>query len=265
MDMHIRFEKYHGTGNDFIMIDGRGSDFKIPEADVIASLCDRRFGIGADGLIIIEPSKNHDFVMRYYNSDGHEGTMCGNGGRCAVAYCSKLEMIGPSTSFEAIDGIHRATVDESGIIHLEMNDVSDIQEISGHFELDTGSPHYVKFVENVEKIDVFRQGSEIRYNAPFEKEGINVNFVTETSESLFVRTYERGVENETWSCGTGVVASALSAAFRSLSDKKSLAVETRGGMLEVSFERTGYNQFEKIVLSGPAAFVFKGEYELPSA
>jgi len=244
------------------MIDGRGSEFTIPATEEIASLCNRRFGIGADGLIIIQDSRDQDFTMRYYNADGGEGTLCGNGGRCAVAFCAKLGMINRETQFEASDGIHTATIDDSGIIHLNMNDVSDIQEISGHFELNTGSPHYVTFVDQVENIDVSRLGSEIRYNAQFAEDGINVNFVTETNDGLFVRTYERGVENETWSCGTGVVASALSTVFRSMSDKKSFHVKTRGGMLEVSFERTEYNKFEKIVLSGPATFVFNGELEL---
>lgn len=244
------------------MIDGRGPDFQIPEEALIARLCDRRFGIGGDGLIIIQDSDQYDFIMRYYNADGREGTLCGNGGRCAVAFCAKLGMIGQVAQFEASDGLHRATISESGIIHLEMNDLSDIQTLSDHYELDTGSPHYVRFVDQVEDMDVFRIGSEIRNYPQYGKYGINVNFVSETRDGLFVRTYERGVENETWSCGTGVVASAICAAFKSNTDKKSFPVQTRGGKLEVSFERSGAMRFERIILSGPATFVFKGELEL---
>jgi len=259
IQMVISFEKYHGTGNDFIMIDGRGPDFQIPDKAEIARLCDRRFGIGGDGLIIIRDSDQYDFKMLYYNADGGEGTLCGNGGRCAVAFCSKLGIIGKTTHFDAIDGLHRATISKSGNIQLEMNDVSDIQTLSDHYELDTGSPHYVKFVDRVENMDVFRLGSEIRNNQQYGKDGINVNFVTETGDGLYVRTYERGVENETWSCGTGVVASAICAAFKSNTDKKSFPVQTRGGKLEVSFVKSGTMKFERIVLSGPAAFVFKGK------
>ena len=257
--MVISFEKYHGTGNDFIMIDGCKPDFQIPGKDEIARLCDRRFGIGGDGLIIIRDSDQYDFLMLYYNADGGEGTLCGNGGRCAVSFCSKHGIIGKTTLFEASDGLHRATIPVPDFVQLEMNDVSDIQTLSDHYELDTGSPHFVQFVEQVEDMDVFRLGSEIRNNPQYGKDGINVNFVSETKDGLFVRTYERGVENETWSCGTGVVASALCAALRSKTDKQSFIVKTRGGNLEVSFERTGDKKFENIILSGPAVFVFKGE------
>jgi diaminopimelate epimerase len=260
--LKIAFEKYHGAGNDFIMIDGRRPDFHIPDAAIIARLCDRRSGIGADGLIIIRDSEKQDFKMLYYNSDGKEGTLCGNGGRCAVSFAARHGITGQSARLEAIDGIHKATISKSGIIHLEMNDVSDIQIFPDHYELDTGSPHYVQFVNNVGDLDVFRVGSGIRNNPQYGKEGINVNFVSETMDGLFVRTYERGVENETLSCGTGVVASALCAAYRSNTDKKSFLVRSPGGELKVSLERTGEKKFEKIVLSGPAIFVFKGELVL---
>ncbi len=257
--MKTAFEKYHGTGNDFIMIDGREPDFQIPDKAIIARLCDRRFGIGADGLIIIQHSSQNDFVMRYYNADGREGSLCGNGGRCAVAFCSKLGIVSGTTRFEASDGLHSATISESGQIHLEMKDVSDIQIHSDHYELYTGSPHYVRFVDQLEKMNIFQLGSEIRNYPQYGKDGINVNFVSETRDWLFVRTYERGVENETFSCGTGVVASAICAALKSNTDKTSFPVQTRGGKLEVSFERSGETKFGKIVLSGPATFVFKGE------
>ena len=260
--MVIKFEKYHGTGNDFIMIDGRGSDFHIPETSLIAGLCDRRFGIGADGLIIIQHSRKHDFTMMYFNSDGQEGTLCGNGARCAVAYCQKLGMISRSAQFEAADGLHKATFRDSGTIHLEMNDVSDIRTFPDHFELDTGSPHYVQFVDDVHDLNVGQLGPKIRYNPRYKENGINVNFVSGSPDGLFVRTYERGVEAETYSCGTGVVASVLCATYKFNSDKKSFPVRTLGGNLEVSFERNKRSGFRNIVLSGPATFVFSGKVEI---
>jgi len=261
--MKIIFEKYHGTGNDFIMIDGRGPGFRIPDRNVIARLCQRHFGIGADGLIIIQDSDQQDFRMRYFNSDGREGTFCGNGGRCAVDFYSKQNKeAGQSTVFEASDGIHKAVIPVPDFVQLELNDVDGIQVFEDHFELDTGSPHYVKFVNQVDELDVQKMGAEIRYSEPFNPEGINVNFVKITRNELYVRTYERGVERETLSCGTGVVASAISASIKSGTDKKSFLINTRGGPLEVSFERSGEKRFKNIILSGPVAFVFFGEAEI---
>ena len=260
--MGVKFEKYHGTGNDFILIDGRAADFRRPGNDVIKRLCDRRFGIGGDGLIIIQSSSKADFAMKYYNSDGQEGTMCGNGGRCAAAYCSKLGLTGGKARFESNDGIHLAELIAPDYVRLHMQDVVSVSEYPDHFELDTGSPHYVMFVNEVNDLDIHRMGSEIRNSVPYKASGINVNFVSDYRDGIFVRTYERGVEAETWSCGTGVVASAICAAIRTKSDKYAYPVYTLGGKLELTFYRKPDGRFTDIILAGPAEFVFEGTIEI---
>jgi diaminopimelate epimerase len=256
------FHKYHGTGNDFIMINDQLSNFPTENHELIRKLCERRFGIGADGLILIRKDEDTDFRMVYFNSDGKEGSMCGNGGRCAAAFAFSNGLCGNATTFTAIDGTHVAKIIRPEYIQLKMQSVNAVRIQSNHYELDTGSPHYVTFVESVEAMDVFEAGRKIRLSNAFKAEGINVNFVEQNQNSLFVRTYERGVENETFSCGTGVVASALCAFIRDSSDSREYEVKTRGGDLKVSFRVEGEHTFRNIILEGPAEFVYQGTFKI---
>lgn len=259
--MNIQFHKYQGTGNDFVIIDGRESN-PLLSTEQIHRLCDRRFGIGGDGLMILLPHEQYDFVMKYYNADGKEGSMCGNGGRCIVQFAMDLGIVNEKYIFWAADGLHEAELDLNGSIRLKMNDVKNINQIKGDYILNTGSPHYVKFVNGLENYDVFEEGKTIRNSESFQKEGINVNFVESLGEdSIFVRTFERGVENETWSCGTGVTASALVSAHNEIGFNN-VYVKTLGGELSVEFERLSENEYKDIWLVGPATFVFKGEIEI---
>lgn len=260
--MFVHFHKYHGTGNDFIMIDTRNSRFSPPGPDIISWLCDRRLGIGADGLVTIHPHENLDFMMKYYNSDGYEGSMCGNAGRCAMVFASKLDIVDQSARFEAFDGIHEGWITSDHTVKLTMLPVSAVRYFGDHYELDTGSPHYVKFTDSVEKKDIRAKGAAIRYSQLYKKEGINVNFVSFYKDGIYVRTYERGVEDETLSCGTGNIASAICAAIQTKSDNHSYIVYTRGGILLVSFNRTGEEHFDNITLEGPVKFVFEGDVEV---
>ena len=214
--MTLRFYKYHGTGNDFILIDNRDDSFK-PLTGLIAQLCHRRFGIGADGLIMLNNSPGFDFGMRYFNADGHESTMCGNGGRCAVAFADYLSLALKKSRFLAADGEHSGFIlgldGNASMVRLSMNDVNGYQNRGKDFILNTGSPHLVRFIKEVEKTDVVKEGRALRYLSDFQPGGINVNFVEEREGHIFVRTYERGVEDETLSCGTGVTASSLAYAL----------------------------------------------------
>ncbi|OYU65723.1 MAG: diaminopimelate epimerase [Cytophagaceae bacterium BCCC1] len=251
-----QFFKYQGTGNDFVMIDNRegGFDDSIKNVEF---LCHRRFGIGADGLILIEKADGFDFRMRYFNADGKEGSMCGNGGRCAVKFASDLGIYETTTSFIAVDGPHHAMV-ENDEVSLGMIDVEEIiDETNGYF-LNTGSPHLVIFQENLDNLDVKTQGAAIRYSDYWlSRGGVNVNFVQIIdNENLKVRTYERGVEDETFSCGTGVTAAAIASSVKKGLSQK-IKIQTLGGKLEVSFE--GEQKFSQILLKGPALFVFKGD------
>ena len=259
--MKFIFYKYQGTGNDFIIIDNRVDQLALTEEN-INQLCDRRFGIGADGLMLLQNHPELDFKMKYFNSDGKESTMCGNGGRCLVAFAKMIKIIDKETSFEAIDGIHKAIVNNNNTISLEMQDVKNIAKVNNNYFLNTGSPHYVLFKEGIDKIDVYNRGKEIRYSAEFDPDGTNVNFVEFRDNKLFVRTYERGVENETLSCGTGVTASAISASIHSGTDKNSYDIITKGGNLNVSFKKVDKNTFKEVWLTGPATFVFKGEIDI---
>jgi diaminopimelate epimerase len=254
----MEFYKYQGTGNDFVMIDNR--DLQFPkEREMIEKLCDRRFGIGADGLILLENDEKTDFKMVYYNSDGNESTMCGNGGRCIVAFAHFLDIFEDKTIFTAIDGLHEAKI-KNGIVKLKMSDVDSIKNIDGNFELNTGSPHFVQFVNDVENFEVYKNGNKIRNSETYKQEGINVNFAEEISDGkIFVRTYERGVENETYSCGTGVTATAL--VFLKDKDKNEVNVKVLGGNLKVYAEKDG-NSFKNIWLEGSAKQVFKGKIDL---
>ncbi len=260
--MTVNFHKYQGTGNDFIMIDNRGYGLNKNQTELIKRLCNRRFGIGADGLILLNEKPGYDFEMMYFNSDGNESTMCGNGGRCIIQFARHLELIQNTCRFVAIDGEHAGSFTEGGNVSLKMNDVKEIENYNNDFVLNTGSPHYVTFVNNTSSVSVIGEARKIRYSAAFEKEGINVNFVERISDGeIYVRTYERGVEDETLSCGTGVVAASLSFALKSQRPLHSVIVQTLGGSLEVRFESAGRG-FENIFLIGAAEKVFQGNIEV---
>ncbi|MCF6279392.1 MAG: diaminopimelate epimerase [Flavobacteriaceae bacterium] len=259
--MKIQFYKYQGTGNDFIMIDNRDNHFPKSNTQLINKLCDRRFGIGADGLILLENSNTADFKMIYFNADGNESTMCGNGGRCIVAFAKKLKIISDTTTFTAIDGIHHATINDN-LVSLQMIDIDAVQNYDSHLFLNTGSPHYVAFTNDVSKVDVKTKGRSIRIGAPYFKEGTNVNFVEQIDNNTFkVRTYERGVEDETLSCGTGVVAVAIAANVAEKSSENEIYLKTLGGKLSVSFTKEN-GIYKEVFLTGKATFVFEGTYKI---
>ncbi|MFH1322125.1 MAG: diaminopimelate epimerase [Bacteroidota bacterium] len=257
--MKIPFHKYHGTGNDFVIIDNRHLFFDYNNKGFISKLCSRRFGIGADGLILLQEIKDFDFEMIYFNADGKESSMCANGGRCIMAFAQKLGIINNKAKFLAIDGHHEGIIEEE-IIRLKMKDVNDVEMNYEYCFINTGSPHYLVFVNNIDEVDVVKEGRNIRYNDRFRKQGTNVNFLEKRNDLLFVRTYERGVEDETLSCGTGVVAAALYASLKGvLGSGNSCDVSTSGGVVIVRFNKHNDNKFNNIWLDGPAAFVFKGE------
>lgn len=229
---------------------------------MVAGLCDRRFGIGADGLMLLQTKNGYDFEMVYYNSDGNESSMCGNGGRCIVEFARTLGLVKEHAHFIATDGEHEAVV-KPGFISLKMKDVNEIEQHSDFSFLNTGSPHYVAFVDNLESYNVFEEGKKIRNNARFKAEGTNVNFIEKMNTDLFVRTYERGVEGETYSCGTGVTAAALIAAIKNVATEQNFCdIKTLGGNLKVKFTKHPDNSFTDVWLEGPATFVFKGEIEI---
>ena len=256
----MTFYKFHGTGNDFILFDNRERNIVLSAAQV-AHLCHRRCGIGADGLMLLGNAEAYDFSMAYYNADGLESSMCGNGGRCITALAKLLGIIGQSASFTAIDGHHTAQIMDNGLIQLRMNDVHGIAIHDGYTILDTGSPHYILWVKNVKDIDVFREGRSIRNQPQFLPKGINVNFVQAEGDKLYVRTYERGVEDETLSCGTGITAAAIAATCKGTGNFHSF-IETPGGSLEVRFTKPAALSATNVLLTGPAAFVYKGEIDL---
>ncbi|TYB77397.1 diaminopimelate epimerase [Bizionia gelidisalsuginis] len=254
------FYKYQGTGNDFVFIDNRQQTFNKNNTKLIAKLCDRRFGIGGDGLILLENDDNTDFKMVYFNADGNESSMCGNGGRCIVAFAKFLNIIEDKTVFIAVDGVHEAIVTAEAIA-LKMQDVATIEETPTHTFLNTGSPHHVTNVDDVNAFDVKLEGAKIRYGAPYNEAGTNVNFVTKVNENTFtVRTYERGVEDETLSCGTGVTAVALAMHKRNKTKATTITLQTEGGILQVSFKKQN-DGYTDIWLKGPTQQVFKGEIE----
>lgn len=264
MQNTLEFYKYQGTGNDFVMVDNR--DLHFPKnTELIRTLCDRRFGIGGDGLILLEndveapSSSTADFKMVYYNSDGRESTMCGNGGRCIVAFAHFLDVFEEKCTFNAIDGLHEAEIN-NGIVKLKMIDVENITRDRDATVMNTGSPHYVKYVEDLEDFEVYQRGYEVRNSSNYGFEGINVNFVEKINDDeLFVRTYERGVEDETYSCGTGVTAAALT--YLQSNDESSVKIRVLGGNLKVYAEKDGKN-FKNIWLEGPAKQVFKGKISI---
>lgn len=261
--MNMIFHKYQGTGNDFIMING----LSIPEALIltqenIAHLCSRRFGIGADGLIILCPSEMADFKMLYFNSDGRESTMCGNGGRCLAQFAYDQGVSDRKASFEAVDGLHQSSVLENGNVELEMIDVDTCRSLGDDtFEINTGSPHYVKFSDDFAEIDIVKYGRSIRYSEHYKDDGINVNVSSFKDGVLHVKTYERGVEDETYSCGTGVTAAAICASEYIQEAQNSFDIKSKGGNLTVRFKKEG-SRYTEIWLSGPATFVFEGEFSI---
>ena len=255
--MQLSFYKYQGTGNDFIIIDNRQLVFDKNNTKLVASLCDRKFGIGADGLILLEDDSVTDFKMVYYNSDGNQSSMCGNGGRCIVAFANYLGIIEKTASFMAIDGLHHAVYDGDEV-KLQMTDVNTVSHFKEYSFLNTGSPHHVQMCENLKEKDIKKLGAAIRYGK-YGTSGSNINFVEHLHNNEFkVRTYERGVEDETLSCGTGVTAVAIAVYDTNLTLSNHVILHTPGGKLEVSFEKSG-EEFTQIFLKGPATLVFKGE------
>lgn len=258
--MIITFYKYQGSGNDFIMIDNRNKQFPKTDDKIISKLCDRRFGIGADGLILLEEDDSSHFGMVYYNSDGKPGSMCGNGGRCIVAFAKYLGIIKENTEFQAVDGLHQASIDGK-IVSLKMQDVKEIMVKSNCLFLNTGSPHHVQMVSNLKDYNVNEEGAKLRYGI-YGESGSNINFVEQKADNEFaVRTYERGVESETLSCGTGVTAVALGMHYWSKTNKETVKLHTEGGDLTVQYRKAA-NGYENIWLEGPAEQVFKGAIEI---
>lgn len=264
--MKVHFFKYQATGNDFVLIDNRSGQYTF-SVDQIRMLCDRKFGVGADGLMLIEKHPTAQFNLQYFNSDGSQ-SLCGNGSRAAVKMAAALGLVNGKAKFEAYDGLHDAEIQEGGIIRLRMNDVNLVRKLGDDFFIHTGSPHYVRFVSDVKHYPVYETGKELRYSDAFAPGGTNVNFVEILGgNSIFVRTYERGVENETLSCGTGVTAAALAASYRGLTSP--IEVKTLGGDLQVEFKTSHSDQtagqtgaFEAVYLIGPAKMVFEGDLEL---
>ena len=259
--MNILFYKYEGTGNDFILVDNRTEEINLTTRQILR-LCDRRFGIGADGLMELRLAGGYDFRMVYYNSDGHEGSMCGNGGRCITRFAFDTGIARNTYNFIAADGPHSSYIDDDNIVRLKMKDVNKISTYNSYAFLNTGSPHVVKHVQNIMDYDVVGEGKRIRYNDHYREAGVNVNFVEVIDDDhLYVRTYERGVEDETFSCGTGVTAAAL---VNSHNDAgfNHVDVKTLGGNLFVEYDKTGDEHFENIWLCGPAKLVFKGSVEV---
>lgn len=265
----MKFWKYQGAGNDFVMLDQRKQAIiSRQDTALIEHLCHRRFGIGADGLILLQSVAAYDFEMIYFNADGRESTMCGNGGRCIAAFARHLGLITDHCRFLAIDGPHEAKVvpknDFSAWVELKMSDVAMVSHHADAFVLNTGSPHYVRFVEHLDQVDVFAEGRAVRYGEPWKQEGINVNFVEKSGDVLHIRTYERGVEDETLACGTGVTAAALAAHLLDNPGKNDaeIAVKARGGDLSVRYVAHPGGHFSDIWLCGPAVQVFEGEIHL---
>ena len=259
--MNIQFHKYQGAGNDFILIDHRMDDLKSIDNGLVKQLCDRRFGIGADGLMFLLSHDKFDFEMVYYNADGNLGSMCGNGGRCIVAFAKHLGLIDSETNFLAVDGPHYAKISALGNwVDLQMINVNEIHKDGNAYVLNTGSPHYVKEVVGLKELDVYTEGKNVRTNETYREKGINVNFVEDKGDHLFVRTFERGVEDETYACGTGVTAVAIAMAkhLHKIGPIET-AIEVLGGKLTIKFDYDG-REFKNIFLCGPAEKVFEGRF-----
>jgi diaminopimelate epimerase len=255
--MLLHFYKYQGTGNDFVILDNRKRNIELSKEQV-ASLCDRHFGIGADGLMLLNEHPSYDFEMIYYNADGAPGTMCGNGGRCLTKFAYDKGIQPNKYSFIASDGEHEAVIDANGWVHLKMIDVHEISKLNEATVLNTGSPHFIKPVSDLSNYDVFTEGKNIRYNNTYNEKGINVNFVEWSGDVLFVRTYERGVENETFSCGTGVTAAAIAMSSDAYGVHET-KIRTLGGSLLIKFNKIDAQHFTDVWLCGPASFVYDGQ------
>ena len=252
----IQFHKYQGTGNDFVMIDNRSLEFDKKDLPLIGRLCDRRFGIGGDGLILIEEDEFSDFRMVYFNADGTQ-SLCGNGSRCAVKFARTLDMIGCATKFNAYDGLHSAVIKDD-LVHLQMHNVEKVEVGEEEHFVDTGSPHLIKMVKDLSQLNVKTEGRAIRYSDRFSEKGVNINFIESLNGVTSLRTYERGVEDETLSCGTGCTAVAL--ALSQLGEVSPVTLHAKGGILQVSFEK-GEEGFKNIYLIGPAEQVYSGQIE----
>lgn len=260
--MKFIFDKYQSTGNDFILLDNRQGTYDKITTEQVKKMCDRHFGIGADGLMLLNNKKGFDFEMIYYNADGIEGSLCGNGGRSITQFANKLGIKKKEYLFSATDGDHKAVIDFDKEVKLQMGDVKNLEFSLDHYVLNTGSPHYVKYVNGIQEIAVVEEGRKIRNSKDFAEKGINVNFVEKLGkDTIYVRTYERGVEDETLSCGTGLTASALVSAHNENGFNR-VEVKTKGGNLSVEFDKKSDTEFVDIWLCGPATFVFSGEIEL---
>ncbi|MBP6040104.1 MAG: diaminopimelate epimerase [Flavobacterium sp.] len=261
--MLLTFYKYQGTGNDFIMVDNRLNSFPKENTQLIEQLCDRRFGIGADGLILLENHTTYDFKMVYFNSDGNESSMCGNGGRCLVAFAKQLGIIEATAEFEAVDGYHFAKIIGDKMVSLQMKDVDRIAVHQDYSFLNTGSPHHVQVVSDLINLDVKTEGAKIRYSDLYGKAGSNINFVHQLENDIFaVRTYERGVEDETLSCGTGATAVAIAMHQTGKTNNNIIDLNVEGGKLKVQFD-VDNGKYTNVFLIGPATFVFEGTIDLP--
>ncbi|MEZ5146234.1 MAG: diaminopimelate epimerase [Bacteroidales bacterium] len=262
--MKIAFSKYHGTGNDFIIVDNRNGAFNLTK-EQINFICDRHLGIGADGLMLLGTSTSHDFEMKYYNADGGEGTMCGNGGRCITAFARQVGIKAKEVRFLAIDGEHKGQVldhnNNDFVVKVSLRNIFIINKYPGYFVIDTGSPHYIEFHDDPDQIDIYNQGKKIRWDDRFQPEGLNVNFVRQERNKLLVRTFERGVEDITLSCGTGVTAAAVAADLRLDTQNSEYFIHTFGGDLKVSFKKNG-EQYHNVWLEGPVKHVFDGNIEI---
>jgi diaminopimelate epimerase len=264
--LKIHFAKYQATGNDFVLIDNRSGKYSFTK-EQIGQVCDRKFGVGADGLMLIEKHPDFDFNLVYYNRDGSQ-SLCGNGSRAAVHMASALGLVNGKAKFNAYDGKHAAEILSDGTIKLRMNDVAEVKQKGDDFFLNTGSPHFIRFVKNIQGYPVFDEGKSIRYSSEYKPGGTNVNFIELLgNNTIYVRTYERGVEDETLSCGTGVVAAAIASSFKGYSSP--VQVKTRGGNLSVDFKKSTpaaqngqSGTFTDIFLAGPAKMVFEGDLEL---
>ena len=259
--MNIIFFKYQGTGNDFVLLDNRTGSYNQLTQEQIAFLCHRRYGIGADGLMLLQEKEGYDFEMIYFNADGAPGSMCGNGGRCIVLFAHHLGVIKEKAYFLASDGPHQANISINETIELKMIDVNGISKENDSTVLDTGSPHYVKIVSDLPSFDMDKEGKSVRYSLAYAEKGINVNFIEHLEDGIAIRTYERGVEAETYSCGTGATAAAISVA-KDIVGIQHIPVKTAGGLLTIKFEKKGEFLFENIWLCGPAKQVFKGSIDI---
>jgi diaminopimelate epimerase len=257
--MKINFYKYQGAGNDFVILDNRNNIYSDLTKEQIEFICDRRFGVGADGLMTVSQQDGYDFRMRYFNSDGGEAEMCGNGARCIVAFAKKLGLIDNKAKFVAMDGEHTAYIND-GRVKVHMSDVSEVEIGEDYYYLNTGVPHYVKIVNNIGSLEIVEEGRKIRYNNRFKEVGTNVNFIELTENGFDIRTYERGVEDETLACGTGCTASAIAASIALNHTKNSFNIKAKGGNLGVSFEKND-TDYKNIWLEGPAEMSFKGEIQ----